>query len=201
MKKNPEIRADETMSHEIEAKIKVPELEPVEARLKTLDAEPLRDIRQVDTYFVDQHKLLHKNDCGLRIRQEFADGRQIAMVTFKGPRSVGKYKSRPEFETGIGDADVMKKIFESLGYTQRITLEKKRAVWRLDACHVCLDDVPPLGFFVEVEGPDDAAIFGVLEKLDLQEEPHISSGYASMMAKELKREETQKSASHHRNCS
>lgn len=187
------------MSHEIEAKIKVPELAPVAARLKALDAEPLRDIRQVDTYFVNN--LLLATDCGLRIRQEFSSGRQTAMVTFKGPHSVGKYKSRPEFETGIGDANIMKKIFESLGYTQRTVLEKNRGLWLLDACEVCLDEVPPLGCFVEVEGPDDAAIFGVLGKLGLQDEPHISRGYASMMANALKREETQKPASDHRNCS
>ena len=63
------------MSHEIEAKIKVPVLAPVAVKLKELDAEFLREVRQVDAYFMDTHKLLHKNDCGLRIRQEFTEGR------------------------------------------------------------------------------------------------------------------------------
>ena len=50
---------------------------------------------------------------------------------------------------------MMEQIFESLGYTKRITLEKTRAIWQLDGCFVCLDELPLLGYFIEVEGPDE----------------------------------------------
>ncbi len=176
------------INHEIEAKIKVPALGPVADTLKELGAEPLHEARQVDTYFMDLHKLLHKNDCGLRIRQETVGTQQTAMITFKGARDKGKYKSRPEYETGISDVASMEKIFESLGYTKRITLEKTRSVWQLDCCCVCLDELSRLGCFVEVEGPDENTITDVLTKLGLQDEPHISKGYASMMAHKLKLE-------------
>ncbi len=176
------------MSNEIEAKIKVPALGPVADALKTLGAEFLHDIRQVDTYFMDLHKLLHKNDCGLRIRREFTESRHTACITFKGARGKGKYKTRPEYETGVTDAATMEKIFESLGYTKRLTLEKKRGMWRLNGCDVCLDELPRLGCFVEVEGPDESTISATLEKLNLQDQPHISHGYAWMMEQELKLE-------------
>ena len=55
-------------------------------------------------------------------------------------------------------------------------------MWKVDGCEVCLDELPRLGTFVEVEGPDEDAITGVLEKLDLQNEPHITQSYASMLA-------------------
>lgn len=180
------------MSHEIEAKIKVPALGPVADKLKELGATPLHEVRQVDTYLMDSHKLLHKNDCGLRIRQETIGTQETAMITFKGARSQSRYKSRPEFETGISDVTAMEKIFESLGYAKRITLEKTRSVWQFDGCHVCLDKLPRLGCFIEVEGPDENTITDVLTKLGLQGEPHISKGYASMMAHELKQEGKQK---------
>lgn len=176
------------MSREIEAKIKVPFLGPLAAKLKELNAELLHEVRQVDTYFMDMHKLLHKNDCGLRIRREFIEDGQTATVTFKGARTKGKYKSRPEYETTVIDAETMEKIFESLGYTKRIILEKKRAIWKIDDCSVCLDELPFLGCFIEVEGPDEEAITTVLTKLNLQDEPHISQGYASMMRHKLKQE-------------
>lgn len=178
------------MSQEIEAKIKVPVLEPIADKLKELGAEALHEIRQVDTYFMDMHKLLHKNDCGLRIRQEFIDGVQTAMITFKGARTTGKYKSRPEYETGISDAETMEKIFESLGYTKRIMLEKIRSLWRLDGCQVCLDKLPRIGCFVEVEGPDEDVISAVLEKLNLQENPHVTHSYAYLMEQAMKQEGT-----------
>ncbi|MHC5101006.1 MAG: hypothetical protein ACYSOG_04145, partial [Planctomycetota bacterium] len=59
---------------------------------------------------------------------------------------------------------------------------------RLDDCEICLDELPYLGCFVEVEGPDEDVISGVLEKLDLHNEPHISHGYAAMMSHKLKQE-------------
>lgn len=176
------------MSHEIEAKIKVAALEPVRDTLEKLGAHFVQSVRQVDTYLMDTHKLLKKNDCGLRIRQQIADGQMSAKITFKGPRTDSKFKSRAEYETGIDDAATMEKIFDALGYHKRLTFEKKRAVWALDECEICLDELPHLGCFVEVEGPDEDAISGVLEKLNLHNEPHISEGYAAMMSRKLKQE-------------
>lgn len=178
--------------HEIEAKIKVAALEPVAEKLKQLGAVFLHDIRQIDTYFMDTHKLLRKNDCGLRIRRQTIAGEQSAMITFKGPRSDSQYKSRPEYETGISNVDMTEKIFESLGYNKRITLEKKRSIWQTDGCLVCLDQLPRLGCFVEVEGPNESIISDVLKKLELQNETHITHGYASMMRHDLKQAGVQK---------
>ena len=176
------------MNHEIEAKIKVATLEPIENKLKKLNADFIQSVRQVDTYFMDTHKQLRKDDCGLRIRQEIAEGQTTAKITFKGPRTDSKFKSRSEYETGIDDIEMMENIFESLGYHKRLTFEKKRTVWSLDACEVCLDELPQLGCFVEVEGPDEDVISAVLKKLGLHNEPHIPNGYASMMSRKLKQE-------------
>ena len=176
------------MSHEIEAKIKVAALEPIEDKLKELDADFVQSVRQVDTYFMDTAEQLRKNDCGLRIRQQTIDNEQSALISFKGPRQDSKFKSRAEYETGITDVEMTKKIFESLGYHKKIVVEKKRDIWLLDNCEVCLDKLPELGSFVEVEGPDEATISGVLEKLNLHNQPHISRGYAAMTSRKLKQE-------------
>ena len=83
---------------------------------------------------------------------------------------------------------MMEKIFESLGYHKRLTFEKKRTVWSLGGCEVCLDTLPQLGCFIEVEGPDEDVISAILQKLGLHNEPHIPNGYASMMSRKLKQE-------------
>ena len=176
------------MSHEIEAKIRVSSLEPIASKLKELSAESLRQIQQVDTYFMDTTEQLRKNDCTLRIRRQTIDDEQSTLITFKGPRSDSKFKSRTEHETSVGNAETAEKIFESLGYNKAIVIEKKRRMWSLDGCEVCLDELPQLGCFVEVEGPNEATIASVLEKLNLHNEPHITESYASMMARTLKQE-------------
>lgn len=177
------------MSHEIEAKIKVADPQAVAAALQACGAEFLHELRQVDTYFMDAHKRLRKNDCGLRIRRQHNGGQTSALLTFKGPRSQSRYKSRPEFETAIADPAAMERIFESLGYSKRLTFEKQRRVWRHGGCLVCLDELPKLGSFVEVEGPDENAIDAVLQTLNLHREPHISSGYAALLRQRLKDEQ------------
>jgi len=178
--------------HEIEAKIKVAQFNPVIDILKQLGAVFMHDVRQVDTYFMDTHKLLRKNDCGLRIRRQFLAGQQTSLVTFKGPRrSQSQYKSRAEYETAVSDPELMEKIFESLGYAPALTYEKNRSVWQLDGCEVCLDELPRLGCFVEVEGPDEITIFKVLKKMNLQNQPHIPYSYASLMRQALKQESGQ----------
>jgi adenylate cyclase class 2 len=176
------------MSHEIEAKIKVAALEPIADKLEQLGAEFLHDVQQVDTHFMDAASQLRKSDCALRIRQQVIGNESSALMTFKGPRSDSKFKARPEYETGVGDAETTEKIFESLGYHKKIEVEKKRRMWLLDGCEICLDELKPLGCFVEVEGPDEEVITGVLEKLNLHNEPHMSKGYAAMMSRRLKQE-------------
>ena len=96
--------------------------------------------------------------------------------------------SAADAQIGVANAGLGVKVFESLGYHKKITVEKKRIMWLLDDCEICLDELPQLGCFVEVEGPDEDVISGVLEKLNLQNEPHISKGYAAMMSRKLKQE-------------
>ena len=174
------------MTREIEAKIKVPALAPTETRLRELQAKFMHTVHQVDTYFMDTHKLLHKNDCGLRIRQQVIGETESAIITFKGARQTGKYKARPEYETGIDNVAMTEHIFEALGYYKRLIVDKQRTLWRLDGCEVCLDEVTQLGTFIEVEGPDEAVIESVLTELNLQNEPHIQDSYAALLGRALK---------------
>lgn len=167
---------------EIEAKVKVDSLEPVAERLGQVGARFATERVQNDAYFADAAGQLAQSGCGLRLRMEAVDGQSCSVLTFKGPRQDGVYKQRPEFETAVTDGAAMTKILEGLGYHNYLTVTKMRRVWQMDGCEVCLDNVPLLGCFVEVEGPDEAAIKGVLSRLGLADRPHISKGYAAMIA-------------------
>lgn len=168
--------------HEIEAKIRVQGFEDVTAKLKTSGATFLRQVRETDTY-LDAQGQLKQQGCGLRIRRQETGSTQKAIVTFKGARVQSQYKSRPEYETEISDAEMAHKIFEGLGFKPCVTVEKKRTIWALEDCTVCLDDVAVLGLFVEVEGPDEGRIEAVLKKLGKENEPHVQAGYAEMLHK------------------
>ena len=174
------------MKLEIEAKIKVDDHESVVRRLAENHAAAVTVVWDEDAYFGDEKGLLMGSDCGLRLRKRIIKGKgEQFILTFKGPRQQSAFKSRSETETGVANYEAMQHILEQLGYQKRLRVEKKRHIWRLDNCEICLDDVVSLGQFVEIEGPDEAAVAAVVEKLGLSRQRHLSEGYAQMMAQKL----------------
>jgi adenylate cyclase class 2 len=171
--------------HEIEAKIQVEDLTEISERLKTAGAEFLHTVVETDTY-LDDHKKLKRQGCGLRIRRQQTGDTQKVLVTFKGAKVKSRYKSRPEYETEIASAETAELIFAGLGYVPRIVVRKTRDMWSVSGCTVCLDDVEGLGTFLEVEGCDEDCIESVLTKLGLADAPHVRKGYAEMLSNKLK---------------
>ena len=75
----------------------------------------------------------------------------------------------------------MKKLLIALGYEETIVIEKTRRIWQLGNCVIALDELPLLGKFVEIEGPDEEQITGLQSNLGLADLPHISQGYLQLM--------------------
>jgi predicted adenylyl cyclase CyaB len=177
------------MKLEIEAKIKVTKLEPLAEKLRQLGAEFLQTVREQDLYFNSADGLLKKSDRGLRLRKrtsQVLNSKSEIFLTYKGPRGKSVFKSREEIQVRVDDFDAMKNILLGLGYKEHLTVDKIRQIWQLEQCEICLDDVMHLGTFIEVEGPDEKTIAGILEKLGLDKTEHISKGYAKMTAENLK---------------
>jgi adenylate cyclase class 2 len=183
------------MATEIEAKIKVPDHEAIRQRIRVVGGEHVGDYFETNTFFDTADGRLRAADQGLRIRQlknlfgprGQSGGRTTYLLTFKGPAQESAVKQREEIETEITDGDAIKSIVESLGFAERLTFEKKRQTWKVGNCQVELDDLPMLGTFVEIEGPDVQSVETVRAELGLADEPLIKPGYSSMLAKELER--------------
>lgn len=174
------------MALEIEAKIPVADLKPIADRLTSLKAVLKDAVREEDIYFDNGAVELIKKDCGLRLRKRLSDVHPLQIIlTYKGPRQESAFKSRPEYQVRLDDAEALVTIFQSLGFRESLKIQKIRQIWRLDDCEICLDDVSQLGLFVEVEGPSENIVQSVLVKLGLNPAHHISEGYARMMAARL----------------
>ena len=171
------------MCTEIEAKLKVDSLPEIERKLSELGAEFLAEQLQADYYFDDADTTLTKADRCLRLRRQTVDKSETFFMTYKGPKEKSNLKKRQEIEFEISDADSARKLLSALGYEQALIVEKKRRLWRLDDCEVALDQLPLLGDFVEIEGPDEEKIAAVQKSLGLTDLPHITESYASLVAK------------------
>jgi adenylate cyclase class 2 len=174
------------MFTEIEAKLKVDSLRKVEEKLQQLGARFVAEQLQSDIHFDDSNATLANTDQCLRLRRQVIGETTRYLLTYKGAKEKSNYKKRQEIEVEVGDAEAIQKLLSSLGYQQKLCVEKKRRLWRLGECEVALDRLQELGSFVEIEGPDDKQIAQVQESLELADLPHIPKSYASMIIEKTK---------------
>ncbi|NIP23173.1 MAG: class IV adenylate cyclase [Phycisphaerae bacterium] len=173
------------MHTEIEAKLKVDSLQEVERKLGEAGAKFVAEQLQNDTYFDDAGAVLKSSDRALRLRRQSAGQKEKTFLTYKGAKEKNDFKKRLEIEIEVGDGESVEKLLYELGYEKALVFEKRRQIWQLDNCIVCLDELPLLGCFVEIEGPDGGSISGVKEKLGMSDLQHIVESYACLMQRKL----------------
>ncbi len=180
------------MDVEIEAKLKVESLAEVAAGISKLGGKLHQKVLQRDYYFDDAAESLMSSDRCLRLRCQSTGSHEKVVLTYKGPKEKTRLKKRQEINVVVEDADSAEKLAVALGYEKALSFEKKREIWLLDDCQVCLDELPLLGRFVEIEGPDEEKIARLQEKLGLGDIPHIPKSYATLMREKLEHEGTGK---------
>ncbi len=136
---------------EVEIKARVPSLAQVEEKIKGMNAEFVREVEEVDTYFSHPCRDFSSTDEALRIRND-------SSLTYKGPKVDADTKSREEHIIHFDSEDEMRNILLALGFQEVATVKKRRRYYRLGDVTISLDDVENLGEFVEVEciGPYDS---------------------------------------------
>jgi predicted adenylyl cyclase CyaB len=178
----------QAMAIEVEAKMAVPDHEPVRAALRRAGAHGGGLTRETNLFFDTPEQSLLKAGSGLRLRtnRDAKSGAETHVITHKGPLRPGAAKSREETELTVTDAGDATRLLEQLGYRKTLSFQKRRETWKLRDCKVELDEVPHLGRFVEVEGPDEATVLKVREELGLADLPMIKAGYISLLTDYLK---------------
>ena len=174
------------MCTEIEAKLKVDSLQAITERLTEFGAEFLAEQMQTDYYLDSADTALTKTDSCLRLRQQYTGGEKKIILTYKAAKEKACFKKRQEIELEITDADSAFKLFSALGYVETLVFEKKRQLWRLNDCLIALDQLPLLGYFVEIEGPAEKKIADIQTKLKLADLPHIQKSYAALIDEKIR---------------
>jgi adenylate cyclase class 2 len=175
------------MATEIETKLRVADPNAIRVALDRLQARPAGCVFEVNRLFDTPDHRLQRADCGLRVREQRCLDQSdppapAASLTYKGPRQRGEVKMREELETAIADAGAVADILARLGFQQVILYEKRREIWRLGACEVSLDELPRLGWWLEVEGLSVEAVSAVIQQLRLAETPPTWESYVEMAA-------------------
>jgi adenylate cyclase class 2 len=171
------------MPVEIEAKIKVEDLVPTRARLKELGAKFVADYREINAIFDTEDRALLAEDKGLRVRtaEDFNTKVETCTVTFKGPRKHSAMKSREETEMKVESFAAATELLHQLKFNEVLSFEKRRQSWELSGCKVELDELPHLGYFVEIEGASEKAIQKLQDSLGLGQRPIVKTAYVGLM--------------------
>ena len=176
------------MGRELEAKMQVTDHEAVRAQLRASGGAHLGACMELNTFFDNADGALVAQDKGLRVRHtcDFVTRDERHVVTYKGPQRAGELKNREEIEFVADDGEQAALLLERLGYSPTLSFEKRRETWRIDDCLVELDELPQLGCFVEIEGPDEEAVLAVRETLELDDRPLVKKSYIAMVDDLLK---------------
>jgi adenylate cyclase, class 2 len=134
-----------TLMIEREVKLRFDNPEEARAAILAAGATPLRCRRlQEDALLDTDDEILRRRRCVLRIRTEAGK----SLLTFKGPVQPGTMKIRDEYETVVGDGEVLQRVLEELGLHVWFRYEKYREEYAAEDVTIALDETP-VGTYVE----------------------------------------------------
>lgn len=170
------------MAREIEVKYRVSDVAALRERLRNRRAERVGARFELNRILDSPKHTLRDFRGLLRVRstRDEDSGKCSGCITFKGPRTPGPVKMREEIETSVGDAQAAMDFLARLGYRDFLCYEKRREIWRLANCEVCLDELPRLGWFVEIEGPSAESVMDLAKLLELPEQACETMTYVDL---------------------
>lgn len=139
------------MVMEYEAKFRVEDHESVERALRAVGAVFEEEVFEEDHY-IDLYPCvkLRERDEALRIRiSEGSRGRR-GEITYKGPKIRRNLKARDEITVYVSSPRDLVEIFMRLGFRSYV-IRKRRRIYRMGVYKIFLDNVEPIGRFVEIE--------------------------------------------------
>jgi adenylate cyclase, class 2 len=164
-----------TTSLEREVKLRFDSAEEARRAVLGAGATPLLGRRlQEDSLLDSEDEALRRRRCVLRVRVENGKSR----LTFKGPVQASDMALREEYETVVGDGDMLLRVLCELGLHVWFRYEKYREEFSHEDVTVAVDETP-VGVFVEIEG-SEAGIAAMTEALGRSSSDCIVDSYRTL---------------------
>lgn len=170
------------MSHEIEIKLKVPDMDGEIQKIQSLGAKLINDFEFEDNIILDlkDHSLGKK--IVLRIRKY---GNKSTVTLKENISRESKYKERLELEARVENSDILKEIFQKLGFHVVYRYQKYRAFYEWKGLHIYCDKTP-IGDFLELEGKKEDIDKAALS-LGYTQKDYINVSYLAYHQQHLER--------------
>ncbi|WP_227982042.1 class IV adenylate cyclase [Nocardia spumae] len=149
------------MKHEYEATFPAIDVEAVRTALTVLGAVPTMPRTLLTRRIFDGDAVAR--GAWVRLRDEGAR----STLTLKQVTDATTIDGTTEIETTVGDPNAVAEILVHLGLTEVRYQENYREEWQLGEVVFDIDTWPALPTFLEIEGPDEAAVRRAAESLGL----------------------------------
>jgi adenylate cyclase, class 2 len=168
----------------------------IKIRFERGSAEDARELIQRHGYAVVEPRTLESDQVFDRDSSELRTADQLLRlrrsgsrftVTYKGPATRERHKSREEIEFDVSDAAAFELVLDRLGYAPRFRYEKFRtkfAARALEPGIVTIDETP-IGVFLELEGPADW-IDRTAERMGFAPSEYCTQSYAALYREYLR---------------
>lgn len=159
--------------HYSEREIKLKTERPTDliSKLKSSGAKFVAESFQRTTRMDTENMELEKNGVFLRVRS----GSKNIVTLKKKLKENAEVFERQEIETEVKDIEKLVDIFDGLGFTKRLILEKYRIDFDYKDLKISIDELP-FGFYIELEG-DPENIFKIASELKLDTKDKITTTY------------------------
>lgn len=154
----PEVKSQPEIQPEIEATFININKDQLRAQLKELGAKLLQPetLMRRTIFNIDDHSFVRVRDEGNRITMSY---KRLDKLSLSGMK---------EICLDVNDYDDAINFVKVCGLSPKAVQETLREEWELDGVELDIDTWPWLPTFVEIEGPSEAAVKTVVEKLGLK---------------------------------
>ncbi|MCX6609735.1 MAG: class IV adenylate cyclase [Acidobacteria bacterium] len=143
-----------------------------------------RRVFERNTIFETSPPTLRPSGCLVRLREAGSK----TTITYKGPATVGKHKSREEVEFTVSDADAAYTFLMRLGYLPGFVYEKYRTEYaEIGSSGVVTLDETPIGIYAELEGEEKWIDF-TAKTLGIADTEYLTASYGALYLKWCERE-------------
>ncbi len=163
------------MTTEIECKLPIADRGTLLQRLRERGARESPVTMERNWTFDTSDQAVYAARSLLRLRA--LDDAERGILTLKRPAGGGRFKHLEEIETEVGSVRAAAAILDGLGYRLDWYYEKRRQHWHYGVCEICVDELPQVGCYLEIEAPEENAIAAVLRELNLDPSDHTDDSY------------------------
>ncbi|MHA1146705.1 MAG: class IV adenylate cyclase [Promethearchaeota archaeon] len=195
---------------EVEIKVRISDPNEIRKSFKSKGGIYKISLLHEDTYFNMPKSLrdFKQTDEALRIRKSIGFDKNLKnapkkieyTITYKGKKLDSETKTRKEFEVGVQDGEILKKILKVLDFQEIFTVKKERELYQFffrdHEIEALIDYIPILkDYFIEVEyiaenvdniGNTREILFDFLSEFNIERDKSITKSYLELIADKFK---------------